>query len=371
MRVAIVGAGAVGCYLAARLAAGGTEVVLVGRPAQVAAIERDGLAVREPAGNTTRHRLRAVESLHERPDLVLLTVKTQDVAAACREMLPYAAGVPIVAMQNGVQGDRLAAEVLGRDAVVGAVVMCAVSYLQPGTIAVQFPGWLIAGEPFRVPEARTREIVNLLNTAMPTYLTTRLGAVRWSKLISNLNNGLCAATGLTLPEMVATPAGRVLSIRVMREGYRVVRAAGYHLDHGLYGLSPGALRRDPTAALIAVLQATMAPLLATLPEPLATALLVQAGRSRLNRLPVRFSTWQSLARGRPSEIDYLNGEIVRLGKRLGIPTPYNGRLVRLIHRVEQTGAFYPVEQVGAFYRAGDLPAGEGVADVEPLAGGVR
>jgi 2-dehydropantoate 2-reductase len=99
--------------------------------------------------------------------------------------------------------------------------------------------------------------------------------------------------------------------------------------------------------------------------------LVQAGRSRLNRLPVRFSTWQSIARGRPSEIDYLNGEIVRLGVRLGVPTPYNGRLVRLIHRVEQTGAFYPVEQVGAFYRDDDPVAGEAGLDAEPLAGGVR
>lgn len=344
-RVAVVGAGAIGCFLAARLSEQGHHVTLVGRAAQVAAINSGGLTVRDADGVARRYALPAVETLNERPDVVLLTVKTQDVVAACRALLPRVAGVPVVAMQNGVRGDGLAAGMLGRDAVLGAVVMCAATYLQPGTISVEFPGWLIVGEPFGVPGPRTRAVVDLLDGAVPTYLTRRLGAVRWSKLVSNLNNALCAATGLTLSEIVATPAGRALPVRLMTEGYRVVRAAGLHLDHGFYGLSPGALRRDGAAALVAVLQATMALLLATLPEPVAMLILAQAGRSRLNRLPIRGSTWQSIVRGRPSEIDYLNGEVVRLGARLGVPTPYNSHLLRLVRAVERGGSFRGVEDL--------------------------
>src|SRR5919199_664555 len=177
MRVAVVGAGAIGCFLAARLSEGGHAITLVGRPEQADAINAGGLLLTDPRrgvarsagwsggfaarpaaafGRVRRYRLRAVRSLSERPDLVLLTVKTQDVVQACHDIRPFVMGVPVVAMQNGIQGDHLAAEVLGREAVVGAVVMCAASYLHPGEVTVQFPGWLIVGEPFGAAGARTR-----------------------------------------------------------------------------------------------------------------------------------------------------------------------------------------------------------------------
>jgi len=346
MRVAIVGAGAVGCYLAARLLDRSHEVILVGRPDQVDAIARDGLEVRDHRGETRRYRapaVLAVPALTERPDLVLLTVKTQDVAQACQDIRPYTDGTPVVAMQNGVRSDHIAGDILGQDTVVGAVVMCAVTYLQPGRVSVDFPGWLILGEPFGPPRPRTWAVVGLLNSCVPTFYTHRLAAVRWSKLISNLNNALSAVTGLTLPEIVGTLAGYALPVWVMREGYRIVHAAGMPLDHGLYGLTPRAVRRDPNAALVAVLQATMTTLLARLPERAAVAVLSAAATSRLNRLPIRGSTWQSIARGRPSEVDYLNGEIVRLGERLGMATPFNRRLVDMTHQVERTGQFLPIE----------------------------
>ena len=131
MRVAVVGAGAIGCFLAARLSEGGHAITLVGHPEQADAINDGGLLLTDPRRGVRRYRLRAVRSLCERPDLVLLTVKTQDVAQACHDIRPFVMGVPVVAMQNGIQGDQLAAEVLGREAVVGAVVMCAARGLRP------------------------------------------------------------------------------------------------------------------------------------------------------------------------------------------------------------------------------------------------
>src|SRR5919199_3194085 len=156
MHVAVVGAGAIGCFLAARLSEGGHAITLVGRPEQADVINDGGLLLTDPRQGVRRYRLHVVRSLSERPDLVLLTVKTQDVAQACHDIRPFVMGVPVVAMQNGIQGDHLAAEVLGREAVVGAVVMCAASYLHPGEVTVQFPGWLIVGEPFGAAGSRTR-----------------------------------------------------------------------------------------------------------------------------------------------------------------------------------------------------------------------
>jgi 2-dehydropantoate 2-reductase len=359
MHVAVVGAGAIGCFLAARLSEGGHAITLVGRPEQADAINAGGLLLTDPQRGERRYRLRAVRSLSERPDLVLLTVKTQDVAQACQDIRPFVMGVPVVAMQNGLQGDHLAAEVLGREAVVGAVVMCAASYLRPGEVTIQFPGWLIVGEPFGAAGARTRAIARVLGGAVPTYLTQHLARVRWSKLIANLNNALCAATGLPLAEIVHAPCGPTLAIRLMKEGSLVARAAGVRLDHGLYGLTPRALRQDPNAALIALLHATMTAVLAVLPERAAERVLAAAGRSRLSSLPVRGSTWQSIVRGRPSEVDYLNGEIVRLGRRLGIPTPFNSHIVDVVHAVERSHTFWRVEELvppGVSQRAGAAPA---------------
>jgi 2-dehydropantoate 2-reductase len=343
MHIAVVGSGAIGCMFGAKLSARGHQITLVGRPDQVDAIASEGLVVTEPDGSKRRVWLRATTQLAEQPELVLLTVKTQDVTQACEAIEPLVNHVPVVTVQNGVRADALAADVLGREAVVGGVVMAAVDYLQPGHISVLFPGWVIVGEPFDPIPGRARAIADVLGEALPTYVTTNLVGTRWSKLISNLNNALCAATGLPLPELAHSRAGRMASVRLMREGALVARAAGIRLDHGLYGLSWRALLRDRSTALIAPLQAFMSTALLRLPESAATAVVGAASRSRLGQIPLRGSTWQSIARHRPSEIDYLNGEIVRMGQRYGVSTPYNAHIVALVHLAERTHHYSPVE----------------------------
>ena len=104
----------------------------------------------------------------------------------------------------------------------------------------------------------------------------------------------------------------------------------------------------------------MTAVLTVLPERAAERVIAAAGRSRLSSLPVRGSTWQSIVRGRPSEVDYLNGEIVRLGRRLGLPTPCNGHVVDVVHAVERSHNFRRVEELlppGASVRADTAPVG--------------
>jgi 2-dehydropantoate 2-reductase len=355
MRIAVIGAGAIGCMLGAKLTARGHQIVLVGRPEQVEAITRQGLTVTEPGGAERRVWLPAATRMDEQPELVLLTVKSQDVTAACREIAPFVRHVPVVTLQNGVRADELAAAVLGREFVVGGVVMAAVDYLRPGHVTVLFPGWLIVGEPFDPMPGRARAIADVLGDALPTYVTTNMFGTRWSKLISNLNNALCAATDLPLPEIAHTRAGRTASAQLMREGARVARAAGIHLDHGLYGLSWQGLRHSRDTALIAPLQALMSSVLLRLPEGGAQAVVGAAGRSRLGRIPLRGSTWQSIARSKPSEIDYLNGEVVKLGQQYGVPTPYNKRVVALVREVEQTHQFASLDALNPSSAREDAP----------------
>lgn len=345
MRIAIVGAGAIGCFLAARLSDAGHAVTLVGRGEQVETILRDGLLLIERNGDRRVYRLNARHTLEDEPEVALLTVKTQDVVEACQAIAPALGRAPVVAMQNGLEADRIAAGILGRDTVMGAVVMCATSYLRPGEVSVQFAGWLIVGEPFGKVQPRTCVVANALRDGLPTYISHHLTRTRWSKLIYNLNNGLSAATGLSLPEIARTESGVRLSVRLMREGYRVARAAGVRLDHGMYGLSPAALRRDPNASLVALLQSTMTSVVSAAPESVGMRILGAASRSRLNQIAVRGSTFQSIQRGKNSEIDFLNGYITRLGRQLGVPTPYNARVVELVHDVERTHTFRDIEDL--------------------------
>lgn len=349
MRIAIIGAGAIGSYLGARLAQHGHEVIAQGRAEHVAAINANGLIVRALDGSAERVALRAVTALTEAPDftpeLILLTVKTQDVAEACAGLVSIAPAAPIVTFQNGLRADEIAGEVVGRARIVGGVVMCAVAYLRPGEIEAQFPGWLTVGAAWDRPDARVRRLAEVLRDAAPTFITPNLRGARWSKLISNLNNGLCAATGLSLPALARSPLGRRLSLALMREGIAVARAQGVRLDHGLHGLSPRMLRENPSAALVAVLQGVMPSLLGVLPAPLARATLLAAAHSRLGRLPVRGSTWQSIARGRQTEIEYLNGEISRRGLDLGVPTPVNDLVTRAVREAADRRQFFDLPAV--------------------------
>jgi 2-dehydropantoate 2-reductase len=348
MRIAIVGAGAIGCYLGARLAGQGHDILLQGKPEQVEAIRAGGLTVRSLDGHEERAPLRITADLRDEPtfapEAILLTVKTQDVASACAPLADYAPQAPVVTLQNGVRADEIAAQAVGRGRIVGGVVMLAVDYLRPGEILAQFPGWLTLGEPFeRGVTARVQTLRAALRDAAPTCVTADLRAARWGKLVSNLNNGICAATGLSLPQLARDPLGRHLSLAVMREGVAVARAQGVRLTRDLAALSPRTLRESPTVALIATLQGLMPDLVGALPTPVAEAVIGLVARTRAGRLPVRGSTWQSIARGRATEINYLNGEISQRGLALGVATPVNDRVTSVVREVADTHAFVNLE----------------------------
>lgn len=345
MRVAIVGAGAIGCYLGARLFEAGHQVTLIGHLEQVKTINERGLYVSNPDKSGRLYHLPATTELEETPDWVLLTVKTQDVASACRMIRDKVSGIPVVAMQNGIRGDDLAGGILGKENLLGAVIYCAVSYLQHGEIEIQFPGWLKLGEPFTPIQERTHKIARVLNEAVPTFTSKHLEHARWSKLIANLNNGVCAACNLPLSDLVQTRVGQYISLQVMKEGYTIANAAGIKLENSLSALSYRNIRRGPNVAIIAALQAFLPAIVSRIPESLAMKILSRAGSSRLNKLQVYGSTWQSTVRGKTSEIDYLNGEIVALGKSIGLTTPFNSHLVDVIHNQEKTHQFCQLDEL--------------------------
>jgi 2-dehydropantoate 2-reductase len=329
VQVVVYGAGAIGSLVGARLHEAGANVRLVARPAQVAAIEAEGLRV-ESGREVRLVRLVARERLEGAADLVLLTVKSQDVLTACREIAGASLDSTVVTMQNGVRSDAEAASVLGRDRVVGCVLYLSASYLRPGV--VQAAGWrgsLVVGAPFAESRDRAAAVQTLLARAFPTSLVQDIAPARWTKLIANLSNAIPAATGLPLSQAFRDARLNRLAIAAMREGAKVVLGSGHQLEAGGRG--------RPFR------------LLAALPRPLAFILFQR-------RLIAQFppgntfggSTLQSIQRGSSSELDYLNGEIVRAGADAGRPTPINAALLDRGQDVFRTRRFLS---------AGELTAG--------------
>jgi 2-dehydropantoate 2-reductase len=327
MRVAVIGAGAVGSVVGGLLARAGEEVTLVGRRAHVDAVNRDGLRI-DGALGALRVRVGAAERLDVRPELALLAMKTQGVAAAARELAPRLAGVPVVTMQNGVRSDGLVADVLGRDHLLSCVVLFGATFLEPGRVTYAPPGSLVLGVPFGPLDERARTVAALLARAVPTRLSDDIAAAHWAKLVVNQNNALPAVTGLSIQEVNRRPALRRLSVLLMREALAAIAAAGIGL---------ASLPRLPAPAVKAMLRT---------PMPVASRLLGLLSRS-LGSTPALGSTLQSVRRGEKTEIDYLNGEVVALGRRTGTPTPCNAAVVDLVHRVEETGRFLTEAEVTA------------------------
>jgi 2-dehydropantoate 2-reductase len=300
MRFVVFGAGAVGGVVGARLHQHGHEVVLIARGEHLRAIERSGLRIESP-DHTATLRVTAVGHPSEVEfadgDVVMLAVKSQDTAAALRDLALVAPpGVPVACAQNGVENERAALRLFPR--VYAVHVMLPAAHLEPGVVqasSAPVTGMLDLGRhPAGVDE--TAERLAAAFSASTFDSRARADIMRWKyrKLIMNLGN---AAEALIAPG----PDQDEIANRAEQEGEDCLRAARVDFasraeDHERRG---DLLQIGPIG-----------------------------GRERAGG-----SSWQSLARGSGTiEADYLNGEIVLLGRLHGFPTPVNELLQRLANR---------------------------------------
>jgi 2-dehydropantoate 2-reductase len=321
MRVAVIGAGAIGGTIAGLLARAGHEVQVVARGEQLAALARDGLTLTGGWGDFTV-RVDAVDTLTISPDIAFLTTKAQDARTALRASAELLVGIPVVVVQNGLEGITTARRAAPRSDIVGALALYAASYLSPGTISVTTTGPTFLGGPV-LPALYASKI---LGAVMPVELTDNFEGAQWTKLIVNHVNGLSAVTGLSVQEVIGDRRLRAIMTETMREAVRVARASDIEFAP-LQGLS------NRTLSALVRLPASIGQLLPLLMK------------RRMGSRPNPGSTLQSIRRGQPTEIDFLNGAVVQRGASAGVPTPVSAELVELVHEVEKSGEFVPVATV--------------------------
>lgn len=305
MRLVVYGAGAIGGVVGGRLAQHGHDVVFIARGAHFDVIKSGGLRLQDPGGDATLD-LPAVDhpaSLDlDEDDVVLLTVKSQDTAAALAALVDVAPPTtPIFCLQNGVDNERVALRHFSN--VYGVAVMCPTSHLEPGVVqahSTPVTGILDLGLwPGGVDHVAGR--VAAVLSASTFVSEPRQDIARWKyrKLLTNLGNAVEAVCG---PEARGGAVGR----RAAQEGEACLDAAGI-----VYASEEE--DRERRGDLL-----TLRPV---------------AGERRRGG-----SSWQSLARRTGAiETDYINGEIVLIGRLHGVPTPVNALLQRLANDLARRG----------------------------------
>jgi len=328
MKIVVIGAGAIGSVIGGLLSKAGEDVTLIGRKPHVDAINQNGLILEGESGKTVI-KVEAVENLDFKPDLALLTVKAQDVESSVRKVQPFLSSTQVVTMQNGVRSDDQAAGLLGKENIISSVITFNGQFLEPGKALYSIPfskTALLVGEPFGNKGDRLQTLSALLNRAIGTDISEDIRAAHWTKLIWNLQTAVPAVTGLSYQDSYQYPKVRELTINLLKEGLKVIRAAGIKTAE-----VPG----FPMEPIETMARESL---------PMASTLLRKKAES-LGKVPVLGSTLQSIKRGANTEVNYLNGEIVNLGKKNGIPTPVNSLIVGLVHQVETIRKFLTIDEL--------------------------
>lgn len=334
VRVCVIGAGAVGGYVGAHMAAAGIDTVFVDAwPANVETIRAGGMTVEGMNGAGAVHA--RVHALHlcdvpqlvrERPfDIAFLAVKSYDTRWATELILPYLAPDGcIVTLQNGIN-EGVVASIAGWERTLG----CAVSALAAELVA---PGRVVRNSPLgddrkpgmRIGEVhgritpRSSQIAELLALGDACKVTSNLWGERWSKLVINaMRNGVCALTGLSGRERDSNPLSLRLSILLGSSSVRVGRAAGLALE------PVGGLDLDLLARADADADAREA----------ITRMIMDVALSRSDAQ--RPSMGQDIRKGRRTEVDDINGLVARRGEALGIDVTLHRRVVDVIQRIER------------------------------------
>jgi 2-dehydropantoate 2-reductase len=324
-RVGIVGAGAIGGLVAGLLAREGFDVTLVGRPDAVAVIEGRGLSIDGLRGEFTVHpRVSDHASSIEGVDLVLLAVKMQDAETALSALAPYLGeSATLVTLQNGVRGPKMAANAVGPDRVVGAVVALGVTYLQPGHVSFTTDGFLALGAASGPVNDRVVRAAEVLSRTFTVETTDDLAGALWAKLIVNTDLPILALTGKEYPAGLLDVDIHWLALQTAEEGLAIVERAGVHL--------PGGRTEAMLRGKLALLRSN--------PEQV---------RERVAGIASSLvpSSLQSVLRGRRHEINYINGEVARLAEESGKRAPFNASLTYLAQRLEAVGfSFLTANQV--------------------------
>lgn len=319
MRLLIVGAGAIGSLVGSKLAIAGHDVILVGRPGYTEVVREYGLGLEKVGQRRYVRNVQAVTHVTQVDaeffDLIVFTMKAYDTAVAAAQVQPLARqGIPILVMQNGVGGEESVAQVLGEVSIFSAVITLVVEVLGPGLVRLATTrGGIglaptVRSDPSKsTPGYSLAEAFQGAGFKVAVYPDHR--AMKWSKLLLNiLGNASPAILGMSPDLVLAQRRLFNLERTAFCEAMAVMRALG---------LRPVSLPGYP----VPLLAWTICSLPAWLLRPVFQRIIV---RSRGGKMP---SLYLDMVRQRKnSEVEFLNGAVVKQARELGVEVPVNEAL---------------------------------------------
>ena len=325
MTIAIIGAGAIGSVVAAYLVKAGEEVVLIGRKGQVGAIQKNGLRVVGARGEET-FPVQALTRLDREYDLVIFTVKTQDIEEAYGANQAFSEKCLVLSSQNGVQADTILAKYFDKARIYSSIVMFGATYINPGEAVFNFEGDWIIGKPFAGSDENTSRIAQTLKKAFSAVVSDNITGMKWLKLFVNFNNCIPALTGRSMQETFADMDLCRLSILLLKEGLAIVQKSGIQLV---------SLPQFPAERIYGMANMPLEP----------AAGIINKTLTSLSKEPLYGSILQSIMRGRASEIDYINGQVLKMVRTPKDEAPFNARVVEMVHQVEQRKKYFTVNEI--------------------------
>lgn len=326
MKIVVIGAGAIGCLVAAYLKQKDEEVTLVGSSRCVKAIRNKSIAISGVRGDF-QVRVGITDTLSYIPDLVILATKTQDIDAALKDNYRLLQNSLLVTVQNGVQADNLAAKYIPKDKIFSSIVMFGATSLEYGKIVHNFEGSWVLGSLFNPGPTETLLSLSLvLDKAFPVIISQDIKGMKYLKIFINANNCLPAIIGKSMQEVFSDVAISRISVAIWKEAFNIIDKIGIKLVS-----LPGFPLENITK-------------LTSMPVEQA-AHIFSSMMVNLSKEPLYGSILQSIKRNRLSEIDYLNGEFVRLAKENYLPSPLNKILVEMVHQVEENKKFFSKENL--------------------------
>jgi 2-dehydropantoate 2-reductase len=305
MKIHILGAGSLGCAIGGTLAAAGSDVTLIARSRQhVDAVNARGLVMRDADGGERIVAVAAAGDAHglSPADLVIVLVKSFDTQAAI-EGYKHCVGddTVVMSLQNGLGHEDALADSVGRERLLAGKSYVGGVLLAPGVVRAGVQGKLtLIGEPAGgISERVQRVAAEFERAGLKTMVSDDINGVIWDKLLVNTATGaLSAITRLPYGPLYAVPELEATAVAAVAEAMAVARAKGVRLS---------------------------------IDEPIDAWRRAGAGLGA----DFKASMLQSLEKGSVTEIDFINGAIVREGERLGVPTPVNRTLVACVKGIEK------------------------------------
>lgn len=322
MKISVIGSGAIGSLVAGYLKLVNEDVELIGHSENIMRIKQRGLDISGIRGNFNLQ-LEVGERLNRIPEITILAVKTQDIQQVFEDNYGFLKNSIVVTTQNGIQADKVVANYLTVKQIVPTVIMYGATYLEPGKVVHNFEGEWVLGNLNNYESLR--KVQGVLSKIFTISVSNNISGMKYLKIFLNANNCIPAILGMSIQDTFRDQVLCRVGIAIWKEGLEIVNMAGISLV---------SLPSFPVEQLIKLTSIKIDKAAEIFSEIMVN----------LSKEPLYGSILQSIRRGRNSEIEYINGEFVRIARDHQFSAPLNKKLVELVKEVERTGRFLTKEE---------------------------